>query len=110
MTARSPSSSSRPTERWIPWRHFPCFAADESRLWNPQARLSLPSDEEAVEQAIKIAREHRLLPEFRQDEPFRVGRPTVGGTKLALQTSGRREDHALDVQVNFPSRSGTSRS
>lgn len=88
-------------------RGFGCFAADESLLWNPQVRPSLPNDEEAIERAVRIAREHRLLPEFGQDEPFRVGKPTVGGTRLALQTADRRADHALDVQVNFPIEVGT---
>jgi Family of unknown function (DUF6345) len=78
------------------------WAADRSRLFNPDVRPSLPPRDEAVSAAGEIARSRALLPDL--DAGFGFGEPVVAGTLLAVSQEGRRRDHQLDIQVVFPIR------
>jgi hypothetical protein len=78
------------------------WATDESQLWNPTLRPHLIPEKQAVAQAEKTLRDLSLLPTLAQ--PFHLGPPSVGGTRLALRqgTDAKRETHHLDTQVTYP--------
>lgn len=77
------------------------WAADESVLWNPDAKGRIPSEGEARDIAEKHAAELKLLPQLPKRSPFSLT-STSGGTHLALRTGkGKRQDRALDAQVTY---------
>jgi len=78
------------------------WAADRSRLFNPDVRPSLPPRDEAISVAEEIARSRALLPDL--DAGFGFAEPLVAGTRLAINQEGQRSVHQLDFQVVFPIR------
>ncbi len=53
--------------------------ADDSKLWNPDYRPSLPSEEEAIRLATEFLRKHNLLPP--QADPNQTGLPAGAVTR-----------------------------
>lgn len=76
------------------------WAADEAQLWNPSMRPDLPQEKDAIATANKLVSDRKLLP--RLEGRFRFGAPVLGGTYFATNRSGKRENHKLDIQVNYP--------
>ena len=52
------------------------WAADESQLWKPSVKGTLPSKSEALSIARSFLKRNKLLPELR--DPFTLGKPLVG--------------------------------
>jgi hypothetical protein len=76
------------------------WAADESQLFKPLTRASLPAPKAAVAKSKKLLFNDGFLPKL--DRPFRFGDPTIGGTRFATNQSGKRIDQRLDIQVTHP--------
>ncbi len=78
------------------------WAADKERLWRPQIRPELPSDEDAQKRAESMFRENKLLPSLRPSQPFEVGFSGMGATWMAIgEGNTDREVRRLDTQVNY---------
>jgi hypothetical protein len=78
------------------------WAADESKLWKPSLRPKLVTEEEAVANGERLLRELEVSQQLQR--PFRLGKPVVGGTRLATKAAkdAKRQDRRLDVQVTYP--------
>ena len=74
------------------------WAADNSQLWNPELRPSLPSESEAAQMATRLMGQ-LPLPKLDPKLPFRLRQLGVGGTELAVEANGKRQDHRLDLHV-----------
>ena len=76
------------------------WAADESQLWKPSVKGTLPTKSQALSSARAFLKQNKLLPELR--DPFTLGKPLVGNTQYALSKGGKRVNRPLDVHVTFP--------
>jgi hypothetical protein len=76
------------------------WAADESQLWNPSIKATLPTDAVAAKTAMTFLKRNGLLPKL--GGPFAYAKPILAGTQFALMRGGKRQDRKLDVSVTYP--------
>jgi hypothetical protein len=81
------------------------WAADESQLWKPSVKGTLPTRSQAQSAARAFLKQNKLLPELR--DPFALGKPIVASTQYALSKNGQRVNRPLDVHVTFPLLAGS---
>lgn len=79
------------------------WLADESQMWNPKLKPSLPGEDRARSIANDFLKKHSLLPLSDRDQYSKTSFANVGGTQAAFYdpTSKKRSDQKLDVQVNY---------
>jgi hypothetical protein len=82
------------------------WVADESQLWNPDLKPSLPDSGKARAMGEEFFKRSSLLPVPTKGQPFSLAFSRVGGTRAAFYDAKgqRRTNRQLDLQLIYSSR------